>query len=153
MPLNQPCIATCIDHLTIWDPRHLSDRIGDIVTLSTSFLDHKGVLGTIHFPVLTEKATAPPPAKTLRVATLLFLVPEHVMETWHSNVAVDSSAVIALLSAMARSLLDCLSCDLNQGREDPSPNPHGMESAIFSIPNDLQTIMGGAMPTATAIFP
>jgi hypothetical protein len=107
-PLYQPCLVTCIYHLAICDPRHLSDQIGDTVTLSASFLDYKGVLGTIHLPVLTEEAVALPLAWTPRVPTLLFPVSEHAMKTWRSKVAVDSSAVIALLSAMARSLLDCL---------------------------------------------
>jgi hypothetical protein len=34
---HQPGVATCIDHLTMWDPRHLTEQIGDTITLSTSF--------------------------------------------------------------------------------------------------------------------
>jgi hypothetical protein len=68
-PLHQPSVATSIDHLPIWDSGHLYEQIGDVVTLSTSFLDHKGVLGTLHLSVLTEEDTASPPIKTPRVAT------------------------------------------------------------------------------------
>jgi hypothetical protein len=136
MPPLQPGVATCIDHLTMWDPRQLSTQIGDITTLSTSFLDHKGVLGNIRIPVLTKEATAPPPPRTPRVPTLLFPIPEHAMETWRSKVAVDSSTAITLSSAMARSLLDCLFGD-NHGRGEPPPHPQEGKSAILSIANDL----------------
>ena len=152
MPLLQPDVATYIDHLTIWAPQQLSTQIRDTTTLYTSFLDHKEVLGTIYIPVLTEEAIAPPPPKTPRVPTLFFPFLEHAMEIWRSKVAVDSSTAIALSSVMSRSLLDCLSCD-NQRRGDPSPNPYEVESAILSIANDLQTILGEAMELATAIFP
>jgi len=43
-PPHQPNLATCIDHLTIWDPRHLADQIGGTISLRTSILDYKGVL-------------------------------------------------------------------------------------------------------------
>jgi hypothetical protein len=86
-PPHQPGMATYIDNLSIWDPRHLSDQIGDTITLATSFLYHKGVLGIIHLPVFTEEATAPPLARPPRVPTLMFPVPEHAME----NMALQSS--------------------------------------------------------------
>jgi hypothetical protein len=38
-PPHQPGQATCIDHLAIWDLRHLADQIGGTTTLTTSFLD------------------------------------------------------------------------------------------------------------------
>jgi hypothetical protein len=140
-PPHQPSVATCIDHLAVRDPRHLSEQIGDIFTLSTSFLDLKEVLATLHIPVLTEEATAPPPTKTPRVPILQFPVPKHAMETWRTEVAVDSSAAIALSSAMVRTLLDSLACDNNQGRENPPPNFQGTKSAILSIANDFQNIL------------
>jgi len=137
----------------MWDPRRLTDQIGRTTTLTTSFLDHKGVLGIIQIPVLTEKATAPPPTRTPQVHTLRFQVPEHDMETWHSKVAVDSVTTTALASAMARTLLGYLSLDDNQGQHNTLPSPKGVEAAILSIASDLQTILGEAMPTATAISP
>jgi hypothetical protein len=110
VPPLQPDTATCIDHLTIWDPRQLSTQIGDTTILSTSFFDHKGVPGIIHIPVLTEEVIAPPPPRAPRVPTLLFPVPEQAMETWRFKVAVESAATtIALSSAMAQSMLDCMS--------------------------------------------
>jgi len=48
MPPHQPGMAMYIDHLAIWDPRHLAYQIGGTITLTTSFLDHKGVLGTTY---------------------------------------------------------------------------------------------------------
>jgi len=97
-------MATCIDHLTICDPRHLVDQIGGTTTLPTSFLDYKGVLGNTFIPVLTQEATAPPPTKKSRVHTFVFPIPDHDMKTWRSKVAVDSAAATALASAMTRTL-------------------------------------------------
>jgi hypothetical protein len=59
------------------------------------------------------------------------------METWRSKVAVDSSAVISLSSATARTLLASLLVDYNQGRKDPPPNLQGVKAAILSIASDL----------------
>jgi len=151
VPPLQAGVATCTDHLIMWDPRQLSTQIGDTTTLSTSFLDHKGVIGTIRIPVLTEEASAPPPPKTPRVPTLLFPVPEHAMETWRSQVAVDSSTAITLSPAMSRSRLYCMFGD-NHGRGEPPPHPQELKSAILSIANDLQTILGEVMETPIAIF-
>ncbi len=108
---HHPCTATCIDHLTVWDPRHLTNQIRKAITLLTPFLYHKGVLETILLSVLTEEATVPPPARTPRVVTFLFPVLEQAMETWRSKVAIDSAVAIAFSSAMARSILVFLSGD------------------------------------------
>jgi len=152
VPLLQPGVATCIDHLTMWDPRQLSTQIGDTTTLSTSFFYHKGALGTIRIPVLTVESTASPPPRTPRVPTLLFPVPDHAMKKWRSKVAVDSSDAITLSSAMTRLLLDCMSYD-NKRLGEPPANPQEVESAILSIANHLQNILGGAMNSAIAISP
>ena len=74
------------------------------------------------------------------------------METWRSKVAVDSVAATALASAMARTLLDLLSIDNNQGQHDTSLTPQGVEADILSMASDLQTILGEAMTTAATIF-
>jgi len=108
-PSHQPGQATCIDHLTIWDPRHLADQIGGTTTLTSSFSVHKGVLGIIHIPVLTGEVSTPPPTMTPRVHTFKFPVPEEDIETWRSKVAVDSATVTALASVMASTLLDSVS--------------------------------------------
>jgi hypothetical protein len=115
-------------------------------------LKHEGVLGTILLPVLTEEATAPLPAMTLRVPTFLFPVPEQAMRPWRSKEAVDSSVDIAISSAMARTLLDFLPFDINQGQSDPPPIPQGVKSAIRSIATDLHNGLGEAMATAKSIF-
>jgi hypothetical protein len=83
----------------------------------------------------------------------MFPVPEHALDTWRSKVAVASALTVALSTAMTRSLLDNMSCDFNQRRGHLFPNAHEAKSAIFSIANDLQAIMGEAMKTAIAIFP
>ena len=71
------------------------------------------------------------------------------METWRSKVAVASSTATALVSAMARTLVDSLSADDNQGRKDTLPSPQVVEVVIISIASDLQTILEEAMTTAT----
>ena len=125
----------------------------DTITLSTSFLEHMGVLGTILLPVLTEEATAPSPTRTPRIHTFTFPVPEQDMETWRSKVAVESATATALASATARTLLESLSIDDYQRQHDTLPSPQGVEAAIFSIASHLQTILGEAMTTAIAILP
>jgi hypothetical protein len=52
--------ATCVDHLVIWDPHHMSIQTEDTQTLPSAFLDHNGVLGRIHLPLLSSEAVAPP---------------------------------------------------------------------------------------------
>jgi len=42
----------------------------------------------------------------------------------------------------ARTLLDYLLVDANQGQQDTPPNPHGVEATILSIASDLQTFWG-----------
>ena len=79
IPPHHPGQATCIDHLTIWDPKHLADQIEGTTTLTTSFFDHKGVLGTIRIPV--GRDTANPLTKTLWVYTFKFIVPKLDIET------------------------------------------------------------------------
>ena len=84
----------------------------------------------------------------------MFPIPEQDIETWRSKIAVDSTAAIALSSAMAHTLLESLSDDDNQGQNNrPPPCPQGVEVAILSIASDLQTILEEAMRTATTIFP
>ena len=152
-PPHQPGQATYIDLLTFGDPKHLAGQIKGTTTLTISFLDHKGILGTIRIPVLTEGDTATLLTRKRRVHTFKSSVPEQDMETWRSKVAVDSATATALASAMARTLLDSLSRDNNQGQHDTSLIPQGVEATILSIASDLETILGEAMTTATTKFP
>ena len=55
-PRHQSGQESCIDHLTIWDPRRISRQIEDTVTVPTAFLDHLGVMGTLHLPIMTTEA-------------------------------------------------------------------------------------------------
>jgi len=88
-------------------------------------------LGAIRIPVLVEGVTATPPTMTPRVHTFKFFVPEHDMETWCSKVAVELATVTALALAMARTLQDSLLADNNQGQQNTSPTPQGVEAAIL----------------------
>ena len=59
-PRQQPNQASCIDHLTLWDPKHISHQIGITQTIHSPFLDHHSVMGRISIPILTAAAIAPP---------------------------------------------------------------------------------------------
>ncbi len=72
----------------------------------------------------------------------MFPVLDQDMDIWRSKVAVDLAAATALASAVARTLLDYLLVDANQGQQDTPPNPHGVEATILSIASDLQTFWG-----------
>ncbi len=37
----------------------------DIITVQTVFLDHQGVLGTLHLPIMSTEALPPPPSRWL----------------------------------------------------------------------------------------
>jgi hypothetical protein len=54
-PRQRPKHATCIDHISIWDPHHLSRQVVDTQTLPSAFLDHNEVLGWIHLPILRPR--------------------------------------------------------------------------------------------------
>jgi hypothetical protein len=45
VPTHLPGVATCIGHLAIWDPRHISEQTGDTITLPTSFWTIRGSWG------------------------------------------------------------------------------------------------------------
>jgi len=65
-PRHQPSKTTCIYHLSIWDPQHMSRQVGDTQTLPSPFLDHNCVRDRIHLPILIAAAIAtPPPRQTL----------------------------------------------------------------------------------------
>jgi hypothetical protein len=66
-PRQQLGRESCIDHLTIWDPRRISRQIEDIVTVQTAFLDHLGFTGNLHLPIMTTEALPPPPTRPHRV--------------------------------------------------------------------------------------
>jgi hypothetical protein len=55
-PRQYPLQASCIDHLTICDPKHIWCQTEDIVTVQTAFMDHEGVVGTLHLPIMSTEA-------------------------------------------------------------------------------------------------
>ena len=56
---QQPLQASCIDYLTIWDPKRTSHQMEDAVTVHTAFLDHRGVMGTLHLQIPPPEALSP----------------------------------------------------------------------------------------------
>ena len=107
-PRHQPEQASCIDHLTIRNPTHVTQQIGNTQNLSSAFLDHHGVLGRISIPILTAEAVAPPIPQPPWVPMFQYPIPEHTLETWKSKVTIDSFAAILLAKATALSLKDSL---------------------------------------------
>ena len=57
-------------------------HVGDTRTLPSAFLDHNGVMGRMHLPILTAAAIAPPPflANLPRVPMFQYPIPEHTLE-------------------------------------------------------------------------
>ena len=66
-PRHQPGQESCIDHLTVWNPRRISHQIEDTVMVQTAFLDHLGVMGNLYLPIMTTEELPPPLARPLRV--------------------------------------------------------------------------------------
>jgi hypothetical protein len=88
--------SSCIDHLAIWDPSHIARQKGDTQTILLVFLDHHGILGRLHLPLLTAEDIAPPNAQSPRVPMSQYLFPEHTLEEWKARVAVDSHSATTL---------------------------------------------------------
>ena len=99
-PRQRPLQVSCIDHLTLWGPKGLSLQIGDVVTLPTAFLDHKGVMGSLQLPISIEPEIPPPIAQPPRVPTFRYPIPDHTLEEWKYKFAVDSHGPIELARAM-----------------------------------------------------
>jgi hypothetical protein len=73
LPPSKPDQATCIDHLTIWDPKDIVIQSEPTLTIPTSFLDHSGVLGRASLPLLIPPATPTLcAARTPRVPTFKY---------------------------------------------------------------------------------
>jgi hypothetical protein len=64
---DQPLQESCIDHLTLCDPHRISRQMEDTVIVRTAFLDHHGILGTLHLRILTKEALTPPFPRLPRV--------------------------------------------------------------------------------------
>ena len=107
-PRQRPLQVSCIDHLTLWDPKGLSLQTGDVVTLQTAFLDHKGVMGSLQLPISIEPDLPPPIARPPRFLTFRYPIPDHTLDGWKAKIAVDSHGDIELARAMGQSLLASL---------------------------------------------
>jgi hypothetical protein len=79
-PRRQQEQAMSIDHLTIWDPEHLSRQVEETQTVPSAFPDRNGVLGRIHLPILTAEAIVPPLAKPPREHMFQYPIPEYILE-------------------------------------------------------------------------
>jgi len=127
---------------------------GDTQTIPSAFLDHHGVFGRLHIPLLSSKDIAPPDTQLPRVPMFQYPIPEHTLEEWKAQVAVDSHSSTTLAKAMTLSLLD----SLDSSPVEISPQGHKEMSQIttahiLDLANHLQSIPWEAMDTATSMFP
>jgi hypothetical protein len=152
-PRQQPGNESCIDHLTIWDPRRISRHIEDTVTVQTAFLDHLGVMGTLHLPIMTTEALPPPTARPHRVPLFQYPIPEPILHGWKAKVTVDSYAATSLAKAMGHSLLASLGHGPGNIPTGGTLDTQCIASAVVGLANDIQAILGDALTTATAMFP
>jgi hypothetical protein len=79
-PRQRPDQSICIDHLTIWDPRHIARQEGDTHAIPTTFLDHHEDLGRLHLPILTAEDIARPDTQPPRVPMFQYPIPEHTLK-------------------------------------------------------------------------
>jgi len=152
-PRQRPLQESCIDHLTLWDPKGLSSQHADLETLPTAFLDHRGVLGTIQLPIPIRPDLPLPNTRPPRVPTFRYPIPEHTLEGWKSEIAVDYHGAIAMAQTLGHSML----ASLPQHARGP-PTYHGSDSHmvgsdIIGLANDIQSILGDALSEATKMFP
>ena len=152
-PRQQPGQESCIDHLTIWDPRRISRQTENTVTVQTAFLDHLGVMGTLHLPIMTTEALPPSPARPHRVPLFQYPIPESILQGWKAKVTVDSYAATSLAKAMGHSLLASLGHGPGNIPTSDTIDPHCIASSIVGLANDIQAILGDALITATTMFP
>jgi len=92
-------------------------------------------------------------ARTPRGPMFQYPIPSHILEEHKFKVMVDSYTAISLFTTMARTLLDSLSTNEGSNPAHAPLNPQETEAVVLSLANDLYTILGDAMNTATAMFP
>jgi hypothetical protein len=152
-PRHQSGQESCIDHLTIWDPGCISRQIEDTVTVQTAFLDHLGVMGTLHLPIMTTEELPPPPARPHRVPLFQYPIPQPSLQGWKAKVTVDSYVATSLAEAMGHSFLASLSHGPGNILASDSIDYQCVASTIVGLANDIQAILGDALTTATTTFP
>ncbi len=142
-----------MDHLTIRDPGRISGQIEDIATVQTAFLDHLGVMGTLHLTIMTTEELPPQPAKPHRVPLFQYPIPEPILQGWKAKVTVDSYAATSLSMAMGHSLLASLSHGPGNIPASDAIDSQCVASTIVGLANDIQAILGDALTSATTMFP
>jgi hypothetical protein len=133
-PCKQPGQGSCSDHLTIWDPMRISRQIEDTVTIQTAFLDHLGVMSTLHLPIMTTEALPPPLARPPRVLLFQYPIIEPILQGWKAKVTVDSYAATSISKAMGHSLLASLGHGPWSILTDDTIDPHCVASSIVGLP-------------------
>ena len=125
----------------------------DAVTVHTAFLDHRGVMGTLHLPIPPPEALSPPLRRPHRVPLFRYPIPELALDEWKSRVTVDSHASMMLAKAMGHSLLASLTRQ-NEGRfTGDALDSQCVEAAIIGLANNIHAILGEALAAATTMFP
>ena len=108
---------------------------------------------TIQLHVLTEGVNALPRVNAPSVHVFPYPIPEHTLEEWKSIVTVNSYISISISTAMVCTLLKSMSTDDANGHTDPPMNPQVEGLVVLCLANDLKSILGESMDTATAMIP
>ena len=83
LPPSKPDQASCINHITMWDPKGLATQSEPTQTIATSFLDHNGVLGKVSLPLLIPPANPiVTTARTPRVPAFKYPIAPHTLAAW-----------------------------------------------------------------------
>jgi hypothetical protein len=105
-------------------------------------------------PYPHSRGTSPSRSATPRVPMFQYPIPEHTLEEWKSRVMVDSYTALMLARATALSLKDSLEFPSGaislEGNRETSQDT---KAHILELASTLQDILGGAMDTASAMFP
>jgi len=116
-------------------PRHISRQTEDTVTVQTTFLDHQGVIGTIHLPIMPTEVLLLPLARPPRVPLFRYPIQGPILEGWKSKVAVDSYAATSLAKAMGHAIIASIGQEPGNSPTDDTIDPQGIVSSILGLAN------------------
>jgi hypothetical protein len=119
----------------------------------TTFLDHLGVMGTLHLPIMTMAALPPPAEKPPRVPLFQYPIPKPILQGWKAKVMVKSHAATSLAKAIGHSLLASLGHGSKSIPTSDATDPCCIASSIVDLANDIQAILMDSVATGTDMFP
>jgi len=121
--------------------------------VQTVFLDHLGVMGTLHLPIMTTEALPPPTIRPHRVPLFRCPILDPILQGWKTKMTVDSYTAISLAKAMGHSFLASLGHGHRNIPTSDTIDTHCITPSIIGLANDIHVILGDALTTATTMFP